>query len=106
GGGDADLGHDVLLEDGKTACRQVPLVKAGKQPGEVSSLIRRGSGGCLHREVSCTCRAAWGRSSVTCPLAWPGSGRLVARCCRRARARDNRDRTVPTGIPSASAAAA
>ena len=78
----AEFGHQVLLQDLLPGRRQVPF---GRQPpGHVVK---------VHR-VPPT------RSPVTCSLAGPGS-----RCSFR-RARDSRERTVPTGTPSASAASA
>ena len=89
----AEFGHQVLLEDLLPGRRQVPSVRHRQQPGQFADL----SPGFAHR-VPPT------RSPVTCSPAGPGSP--GADRCNLRRARDSRERTVPTGTPSASAASA
>src|SRR5689334_18308799 len=90
----AEFGHQVLLEDLLPVRRQVPVGGHRQPPGQFVM---------VHR-VPPT------RSPDTCSLASPGSRfRDVWFCslfCSLRRARDSRERTVPTGTPSASAASA
>ena len=103
--GNADFAHQVLLEDQVAAGRELASGRVRQQPGQLGQVPAAVVVG-VHRFFSQLGRAAFARSPVTCSRPSAGSRSAGTSFLSLQRARDSRDRTVPTGTPSALAAAA